>query len=199
MMKKTLFATLTMAVFVSATAYAASEASAVTGGDFGGGTINFSGSVTEAPCSIAPGDDNQNIKLGQVSQKLLKTAGGTGSKIVPVTIHLQSCDMTADAASKTYTKAHVEFTGAGIDMTNAAKGYLLNSGSAKNVSVQLTDLAGAGINMSTTTSPNGTKDVDLTSGDGNVLQFGAHMVNSGTDAATPGSVIAIVTYKLKYS
>lgn len=195
-MKKTLFATLTMAVFVSATAYAASETPVTAGGDFGGGTINFSGSVTEAPCSIAPGDDNQNIKLGQVSQKLLKTAGGTGSKIVPVTIHLQSCDMTADAAGKTYTKAHVEFTGAGIDSSNAAKGYLLNSGSAKNVAVQLTDLAGAGMDIS---ANKGTKDVDLTSGDGNVLQFGAHMVNSGTDAATPGSVIAIVTYKLKYS
>ncbi|ECF2804458.1 fimbrial protein [Salmonella enterica subsp. enterica serovar Miami] len=195
MMKKTLFATLTMAVFVSATAYAV-DTPVVTGGDFGGGTINFSGSVTEAPCSIAPGDDNQNIKLGQVSQKLLKTAGGTGSKIVPVTIHLQSCDITADTTGKTYTKAHVEFTGAGIDTANAAKGYLLNSGSAKNVSVQLTDLAGAGMDISTN---KGTKDIDLTSGDGNVLQFGAHMVNSGTEATTPGSVIAIVTYKLKYS
>lgn len=195
-MKKTLFATLTMAVFVSATAYAASETPVTAGGDFGGGTINFSGSVTEAPCSIAPGDDNQNIKLGQVSQKLLKTAGGTGSKIVPVTIHLQSCDMTADASGKTYTKAHVEFTGPGIDTSNETKGYLLNSGSAANVAVQLTDLAGAGMNIST---GQGTKAVDLTSGDGNVLQFGAHMVNSGAAAATPGSVIAIVTYKLKYS
>lgn len=197
-MKKTLFATLTMAVFVSATAYAASEAPAVTGGDFGGGTINFSGSVTEAPCSIAPGDDNQTINLGQVSEKLLASSSGKGSSVVPVTIHLQSCDLSTTAGGTAFTKAHVEFTGAGIDSSNAAKGYLVNSGSATNVAVQLTDLAGTAMDIST---GKGTSDVTLSSGDNNILQFGAHIVNSSTGGGTvtPGNVKATVTYKLKYS
>lgn len=197
-MKKTLFATLTMAVFVSATAYAA-DTPAVTGGDFGGGTINFTGSVTQAPCSIAPNDDNQTINLGQVSEKLLASSSGKGSRVVPVTIHLQSCDLSATAGGITYAKARVEFTGTGIDTTNAAKGYLLNSGSAGNVAVQLTNLAGAAMDIST---DKGTSDVTLSSGDNNILQFGAHMVNSstgGTGTVTPGDVKATVTYKLKYS
>lgn len=190
-MKKTLLATLTMAALTGSTgAYAAP------GGDFGGGTINFTGSVTQAPCSIAPTDDNQTISLGQVSEKLLTTASGKGSAIVPVTIRLQNCDLTAATqGATTYSKAHVEFTGAGIDTTNASKGFLTNSGTATNVAVQLTDLAGAGMDI---TSGKGTPDVVLSTGDANTLQFGAHMVSTGA-AATPGSVQATVTYKLTYS
>lgn len=197
-MKKTLFATLTMAVFVSATAYAASETPVTAGGDFGGGTINFTGSVTQAPCSIAPNDDNQTINLGQVSEKLLASSSGKGSSVVPVTIHLQSCDLSTTAGGNAFTKAHVEFTGAGIDSSNAAKGYLVNSGSATNVAVQLTDLAGTAMDIST---GKGTSDVTLSSGDNNILQFGAHIVNSstGSGTVTPGNVKATVTYKLKYS
>lgn len=191
-MKKTLLATLTMAALAGSTgAYAAP------GGDFGGGTINFTGSVTQAPCSIAPTDDNQTISLGQVSEKLLASSGGKGSAIVPVTIRLQSCDLSVPSGSQTttFTKAHVEFTGAGIDTTNASKGFLTNSGTATNVAVQLTDLAGAGMDI---TSGKGTPDVVLSTGDANTLQFGAHMVSTGA-AATPGSVQATVTYKLTYS
>ncbi|ELV9468980.1 fimbrial protein [Salmonella enterica] len=197
MMKKTLLGTFIMAAFVSATAYAVDAP--VTGGDFGGGTINFTGAVTQAPCSIAPMDDNQNIRLGQVSEKLLASSSSKGSDIVPVTIHLQSCDLSTTSGSTAFTKARIEFTGAGIDATNSTKGFLLNSGSATNVAVQLTDMAGTAMDIS---SGKGTPDVTLTSGDSNTLQFGAHMVNSGTgssSAATPGSVVATVTYKLKYS
>ncbi|EMG7234172.1 fimbrial protein [Salmonella enterica] len=195
MMKKKLSGIFIMAALISATAYAAD---ATTGGDFGGGTINFIGSVTQAPCSIAPNDDNQTINLGQVSEKLLASSSGKGSRVVPVTIHLQSCDLSTSAGSTALTKAHVEFTGAGIDMTNASKGYLVNSGSATNVAVQLTDLAGTAMDIS---SGKGTADVTLSSGDNNILQFGAHIVNSGTGGGTvtPGDVKATVTYKLKYS
>ncbi|EAW2474340.1 fimbrial protein [Salmonella enterica subsp. enterica serovar Muenchen] len=194
MIKKTLLATFTMTALVSS--FAVYAADGTTGGDFGGGTINFTGSVTEAPCSIQPGDDNQEINLGQVSQKLLASAGGKGSSIIPITIRLQSCDLSTTNGATAFTKANVIFTGAGIDSANTQKGYLVNSGTATNVSVQLTSLSGAAMDLS-----NGTPVVTLSPGDGNTIQFGAHIVNSATSGTTvtPGSVKATVTYKLKYS
>lgn len=196
-MKKALLITLTMAAAAigSTTSYAADGTTPV-GGDFGGGTINFTGSVTEAPCSITPGDDNQTINLGQVSQKLLKSSSGRGSNIILVKIRLGSCDLTAATTGGTaFTKASVTFTGPGIDETNKTKGYLSNNGTASNVAVQLTDSAGTAMDLT-----KGTSDVTLSTGDGNNIQFGAHMVNSSTGGTvTPGTVQAQVTYKLKYS
>ncbi|EEB47488.1 fimbrial protein [Providencia alcalifaciens] len=32
--------------------------------DAGSGTVIFSGSIIEAPCSIAPGEENQEVPLG---------------------------------------------------------------------------------------------------------------------------------------
>lgn len=37
--------------------------------DAGGGTMTFSGSVIDAPCSIVPDSQNIKVDLGQVSMK----------------------------------------------------------------------------------------------------------------------------------
>ena len=39
--------------------------------DAGTGKVHFSGSIITAPCSIAPGDENQEVPLGQISNKHL--------------------------------------------------------------------------------------------------------------------------------
>lgn len=46
--------------------------------DAGSGTVTFTGSIIEAPCSIAPGEENQEVPLGQVSNVTL-AAGGSSS------------------------------------------------------------------------------------------------------------------------
>lgn len=43
--------------------------------DAGHGTIEFYGSIIDAPCSIAPGDDNQRIPMGQIANVALKDGG----------------------------------------------------------------------------------------------------------------------------
>lgn len=42
--------------------------------DQGSGVVTFTGSVIDAPCSIAAGDEDQTISLGQVSSSRWRTA-----------------------------------------------------------------------------------------------------------------------------
>ncbi|HEB6950336.1 TPA: fimbrial protein StdA, partial [Salmonella enterica subsp. enterica serovar Hvittingfoss] len=149
--RKTSLAVLTTAVMMCGTSAFAADTT------FGSGAIHFTGTVTNAPCSIAPGDDNLTISLGQVSKKQL-TATGNASPSVPVTIHLTGCsfDTPADGAS-TFSKVTTSFDGS-LDSTN--KGYVNTaSGGAQNVVVQL---------LNSDTTPVDTqklKEQQLTNGD----------------------------------
>ncbi|MEX6366624.1 hypothetical protein AB6F62_00565 [Providencia huaxiensis] len=46
----------------------------------GSGTVTFSGSIIEAPCSIAPGEENQEVPLGQVSNVTLDNGGESSAQ-----------------------------------------------------------------------------------------------------------------------
>lgn len=87
MFRKTL---ITTATFVAVMSAVPAFADVVANKDFGGGTINFTGSVTNAPCSIDPNDEKLTVKLGQVSMKQLSAKGDT-SDPVDIKIHLNSC------------------------------------------------------------------------------------------------------------
>ncbi|EIK6010629.1 long polar fimbrial protein LpfA, partial [Salmonella enterica] len=88
MIRKTLIAAATVAAVMSSASVFAVDPSPTSTGKFGGGTITFTGSVTEAPCSIPAGEANQNIDLGTVSNKVLGTSSLSGSTPVPVKINL---------------------------------------------------------------------------------------------------------------
>ncbi|EDJ1485571.1 long polar fimbrial protein LpfA, partial [Salmonella enterica] len=49
--------------------------------DAGQGTIQFTGSVIDAPCSIVPSDQNIKVNLGQVSLKTLDGANKYSSAV----------------------------------------------------------------------------------------------------------------------
>ncbi|MFM9870548.1 fimbrial protein [Achromobacter xylosoxidans] len=87
MFKKTLLAT-------AATAALLGPVAAFAAGDMGQGFINFTGSVTEAPCSILAADSNLAIDLGQVSKNALATADSHGNS-VPIEIHMTGCSFAA--------------------------------------------------------------------------------------------------------
>ncbi|HFW0767372.1 TPA: fimbrial protein, partial [Salmonella enterica subsp. enterica serovar Java] len=104
-----------------------------------GGTITFTGSVTEAPCSIPAGEANQNIDLGVVSNKVLTSSSLSGSTPVPVKINLKNCDL---GGTPTYTKASLKFLDDG-NLSSAGKNKgLLNVTGSKDVAVQLLDRTG---------------------------------------------------------
>lgn len=61
-----------------------------TAGPFGSGKILFTGTITNSPCDIAPGDDAITVPFGQISYRKLNTADAT-TESKPFTIHLQNC------------------------------------------------------------------------------------------------------------
>ncbi|HBB6670560.1 TPA: fimbrial protein [Salmonella enterica] len=194
MFRKTLIAaTAIMATIGTASVYA----DVINNKDFGGGTITFHGSVTESPCSIAPGDEKLDINLGQVSKSML-SAADKGSTPVDIKIHLNSCQFEATGGQTPpnpdygkFSKVDVEF--ANYNSSDVANGLLHNDGDATNVDVQLLDGLGQPVHLDRVTTSATAQQLTGAAGE---ISLKARMLASGV--ATSGSVNATVNYKLKY-
>lgn len=166
-----------------------------TAGPFGSGKITFTGTITNSPCDIAPGDDAITVPFGQISYRKLNAADATTNS-KPFTIHLQNCafdpndpDVTGSAGKM--SKVTVSFSGSG-DTTHKA---YISTGSAKNIGVQLLKNDNATIIAPNTPMPDA--DAQQLQAGNNELSFFARLI-ALTGAATPGDVNASVTYTLKY-
>ncbi|KTM41921.1 long polar fimbrial protein LpfA [Salmonella enterica] len=170
--------------------------------DAGGGTITFSGSVIDAPCSIVPESQNIKVNLGQVSLKTLDAANKYSSA-VPVTINLTGCSFEAPTNTSDpvkYSKVAVTFPDAHAPAGgDATKGEIANDApdAAENVVIQLLQSdASTGVDLTKLNPTTGDIQLDTTSATSK-LQFYARMMTL-TGAAKAGSVGATVTYKLHY-
>lgn len=170
--------------------------------DAGQGTIQFTGSVIDAPCSIAPESQNIQVNLGQVNLKTLDKKDKTSST-VPFTINLTGCSFEAPAeqsAAVKYSKVAVAFPGTNSPAGGAGNGQIANGATdaAGNVVIQL--LKGDGtspVNLSKVPAADDTDNIQLDSTSAtSKLQFYARMMSTGI--ATAGNVGATVTYKLHY-
>lgn len=194
MFKKILISTV---ILTSAMSAAPVFSAAVVNKDFGGGTISFHGSVTEAPCSIVPGDEKLDVNLGAVSQKLLSGAD-KGSTPVDIKIHLNSCQFETTTTSPPtpdygqLSKVAVMFEN--YNSSDHTKGLLHNDGTAEHVNVQLMDETGNPVNFDTAPTKDSAHQLTGSTGE---ISLKARMLSDGT-ASTPGTVSANVTYKLKY-
>ncbi|WP_258806422.1 fimbrial protein [Hafnia paralvei] len=169
------------------------------GADFGHGTLHFTGSVINSPCSIAPGDEDINVPLGQVANKILE-AGAGYSQTQPITIHLQNCDLvkrdnvpsgtTGHVNYPEFSKVVVHFAGS-ADAKNA--GLYANTGTAQGVGIRLIDTMSGNVALE---ANNPAAGYSLTAGD-NILKFGARLEKNG-DAVATGTVAADVTYSMEY-
>ena len=61
------------------------------------GSVTFTGSIIDAPCSISADTVHQDVELGAVSQSLLAEKGQ--SKPTPFNIKLENCAFEADAGA----------------------------------------------------------------------------------------------------
>ncbi|MGF6192849.1 fimbrial protein [Serratia sp. 2723] len=141
--------------------------------DAGHGTIEFYGSIIDAPCSIAPGDDNQRIPMGEISKSTLE--GGNTSIPENFYIHLENCDATA------LTKVTATFTGPG----SAGNAELFGiTGTAKGASLAITDGSGTLIKAGQPTAPQLIQDQT------NILNFSAYLQGDmGVDGKTPAEIV----------
>lgn len=189
---------LVLAACVAGCMTSGAWAAAPTGVDYGHGTLHFTGSVINSPCSIAPGDEDIDVPLGQVANKVLETGAGY-SLTQPITIHLQNCDLTAHAGATSgtgtvdypaFSKVSVQFAGS-ADAKNAD--LYANTGTAQGVGIRLMDTMAGNLPL---TANAASADHGLTSGD-NMLKFGARLEKNG-DAVATGTVAADVTYAMNY-
>ncbi|EBF8338729.1 fimbrial protein [Salmonella enterica subsp. enterica serovar Tees] len=166
-----------------------------TAGPFGSGKILFTGTITNSPCDIAPGDDAITVPFGQISYRKLNTSDAT-TESKPFTIHLQNCAFdpntpdTAGSAGK-MSKVTVSFSGA----ANTSKKAYTTSGIAQHVGVQLLKSDNATIIDPNTPMPDG--DAQQLQAGNNELNFFARLI-ALDNGVTPGDFTASVTYTLKY-
>ncbi|EEG9161790.1 fimbrial protein [Salmonella enterica] len=167
-----------------------------TAGPFGSGKITFTGTITNSPCDIAPGDDAITVPFGQISYRKLNAANAT-SDSKPFTIHLQNCAFDPDDATNNpnavgkMSKVTVSFSGTG-DATHHA---YVSTGDAHHVGVQLLKSDNSTIIEPNTPMPDG--DAQQLQAGNNELKFFARLIALTADV-TPGTVDASVTYTLKY-
>lgn len=184
-MQKTVFvkfAALAVAGVLSQAAFAAD------------GTINFTGEIVDAPCSISPNSQNLTVPLGKVSRTVFDgaTAGTAvvGKKATPArfTIDLLGCGATAKGATVTFSGT--------ADLDNATALRLANAGqvgvgSASGVAIELGDSAGTKI-------PLGSPSADYVLGLGdNSLKFQAAYVATKT-AVTTGPANSVAQFTVAY-
>ncbi|EGS7301237.1 fimbrial protein [Salmonella enterica] len=168
----------------------------------GGGVMEFTGSVIDAPCSIKPESQNIQVKLSDWTTKKLNEADAH-SDPVPVTIDLSGCTFGPPVQDKVkYSKVAVTFPDATSPTGGAIKGEIINSAPinpAQNVVIQLLKADGITPVDLSKTNP---QDVDPdniqlnTNSPINTLQFFAQILATGQ--STVGNVGATVTYKLHY-
>ncbi|EJL1490761.1 fimbrial protein [Salmonella enterica] len=164
-------------------------------GPFGSGKITFTGTITNSPCDIAPGDDAITVPFGQISYRKLNTANATTDS-KPFTIHLQNCafdpnETTIAGSAGKMSKVTVSFSGTA---DTSGKAYV-STGSAQHVGMQLLKSDNTSLITPNTPMPDG--DAQQLQAGNNELNFFARLI-ALTDAATPGDVNASVTYTLKY-
>ncbi|EDM1756845.1 TPA: fimbrial protein [Salmonella enterica] len=167
-----------------------------TAGPFGSGKIIFTGTITNSPCDIAPGDDAITVPFGQISYRKLNTADATTDS-KPFTIHLQNCAFDPDDATSNpnkvgkMSKVTVSFSGG----SNVAKKAYTTSGSAQHVGVQLLKSDNSTIIEPNTPMPDA--DAQQLQAGNNELNFYARLI-ALDNGVTPGDFTASVTYTLKY-
>lgn len=151
--------------------------------DQGHGTITFTGSIIDAPCSISPDSVDQTVKLGEISNVALNANGYTGTSIPrPFEIKLENCDTT------TSSQVTTTFTGA----EGATPNHLGITGTASGASIVLTDGSGKPITLGEPTDPHMIQDGN------NTLMFSAYLQGDGASAVVPGDFSSIADFTLAY-
>lgn len=153
--------------------------------DQGNGTVTFTGSIIDAPCSITPATADQTVDLGQVSSAALLD-GGTSTP-QNFQINLENCQVTAGTPSS----VSVTFNGTADANDTTMLGL---SGTASGAGIVIADQGNQQIDLGTASSA-----TDLLAGD-NTLQFSAWLKGeSGASAAvTPGDFQSVANFTLAY-
>ncbi|WP_431225039.1 fimbrial protein [Serratia sp. L9] len=168
---------------VLAAALISASTFAVHAADQGSGTVTFTGSIIDAPCSITPQSSDQVVPLGQISAALLANQGTSTPQ--NFTINLEKCDIT------TMQNVSITFNGMEDDDDNDLLGIV---GDAKGAGIVITGGNGTAIKLGQASSAQ-------TLGTGNnSLLFSAYLKGSSATAGSvkPGTFTSVTNFTLAY-
>jgi type 1 fimbria pilin len=169
---------------VLAAALISASTFAVHAADQGSGTVTFTGSIIDAPCSITPQSSDQVVPLGQISAALLANQGTSTPQTF--TIDLEKCDLAALMDSVSIT-----FSGMEDSIDNSLLGIV---GDAKGAGIVITSGNGTAIKLGEASSAQ-----TLATGN-NTLLFSAYLKGSSATAGSvePGQFTSVTNFTLAY-
>ncbi|KJI67092.1 hypothetical protein UP00_02540 [Enterobacter asburiae] len=182
-MKKQVLAIIA-ASFIAGTAFTAQAASTTL--TVSGGTIQFMGSVVNAPCSVSADSEHGIVILDQVTLDGMGAKGETSGQAKAFNISLENCDVT------TYTNATVTFHGQSSPDQAGVLANTAGSGAAKGVALQLFGPDGNKLNVEKESSK------QILSTGTNKIPMSVDYVTTA-DAATAGAVESVATFQVTYS
>lgn len=189
-----------MKKLVIATMVFGAMSSSVFAADAGSGEVRFSGSIITAPCSIAPGDESQEVPLGQISNTILENGGMSSAQ--PFAIKLEGCTLNAtykgtdddgNPVDKTYNNTvNIKFTGTEWMNNSEKTGLLQISGDGQGAGVKLMTGSGTQVVLNDNTERN------FVAGD-NTFRFQAALQGIKGTSVTPGKFDATTNFIMSYN
>ncbi|ARZ00595.1 fimbrial protein [Yersinia ruckeri] len=169
---------ITLVFGIAAFSQAATDPTA----DLGHGTVTFTGSIIDAPCSIDSGTIDQTVDLGPVSKVALDNKGTSTPK--DFKIKLEKCNIGDKGKSVT-----AKFTGAEGNTT----GLLGITGTAAGASVVMKDGKGELIELGKSS------DAQKLQNGNNTLLFSAYLQGNGASGGVvPGDFSSVANFTLDY-
>ena len=145
--------------------------------------VNVTGNIVASPCIFNGGNNTLDINLGNIQASNMATPGST-SDPVPFSLPFTRCP----AGTRSVT---VSFTGNPDPIAGAD--YYMNSGSATNVAIAMSEVATGALKGT------GTSITQTIAADRTVTMAMQAVVKSVTGGATPGSISAVVVMTMKYN
>lgn len=164
------------------------------------GTINFTGSITDATCSVAVDGDssgNATVKLPEINKSALAAADTTAGGVL-FTLSLSNCSLGTGTAAVTKAAAFFQ-AGDTVDLNTGRLKQTATTDAATNVSLQLYDPenADAPIKVGYATQIDATTYKTISTTAATDLHYGVRYYAEGA-AATAGKVTSKVIYNLMY-
>ncbi|GAA3909635.1 MULTISPECIES: fimbrial protein [Gibbsiella] len=203
-MKDKIFTRALLAVAMGGLALSGT-AMATTSSSVGGGTITFSGSVTDTTCNVTTNNGSDfTVSLEPITTDALGTSTGIlTSGATAFTIAVSGCSGYT-ATSTTAQALDITFSGANISDDET---YLKNAtGTATGVGIALTSDGSKAITLdtaldtglATTSSSSSTDSAVYDTGAAGDITYYANYYNYGGSSVTTGSVVTTATYVFSY-
>lgn len=145
--------------------------------------VSVTGNIVASPCIFNGGNNSLDINLGNIQASNLATPGST-SDPVPFSLLFTQCPAGTHSVTVSFT---------GNPDPAAGPSYYMNSGSAANVAVAMSEAATRALKGT------GTSITQMIAADRTATVAMLASVKSITGSATPGSISAVVVMTMQYN